>query len=158
MQMRSWEPSQHGLLAVLDCCHCHAACCPAGVVAPQAEQVPTPGDASPTEQHHKLELQNRRIADLDIFADDVAEVLEQSKAAVAAQPAGGANPALQDNYDDAEGYYNFQVSLVLQHLLCQAQAACGHSRQQDQSRADGCDCGAALTDVMLLLTAGVHTC
>ena len=57
-----------------------------------------------------MELQKQRIADLDIFADDVAEVLDQAKAAGAAQPgAGAANPALQDNYDDAEGYYNFQV-------------------------------------------------
>lgn len=73
-----------------------------------APQVESPS-ASPTEQHHKMALQNRRLADLDIFADDVAEVLEQNKAAEAENAAARANPALQDNFDDAEGYYNFQV-------------------------------------------------
>lgn len=85
---------------------------PAGRINPEADEQPETRSpsASPTEQQHKVQLQNKRVADLDIFADDVAEVLDQAKAAAAAvRPSGGADPALQDNYDDAEGYYNFQV-------------------------------------------------
>lgn len=41
------------------------------------------------------------------------QVLDQAKAAAAAVRLNdGADPALQDNYDDAEGYYNFQVSVL----------------------------------------------
>ena len=47
-------------------------------------------------------------AGLDMFADNVdADMFaETPKAAASAAPA---KKALLDNYDDAEGYYNFQV-------------------------------------------------
>ena len=51
-------------------------------------------------------------AGLDMFADNVdADMFaETPKAAASAAPA---KKALLDNYDDAEGYYNFQVQCFL---------------------------------------------
>lgn len=52
----------------------------------------------------------------DIFAATPTDVKEKEAAAAAAATAGpavapgaGARKGLLDNYDDAEGYYNFQV-------------------------------------------------
>ncbi len=60
----------------------------------------------------------------DIFAATPTDVKEKEAAAAAATTAGpavapgaGARKGLLDNYDDAEGYYNFQVwgRLLLKH-------------------------------------------
>lgn len=140
-------------------------CRDAGAAALQvhdAPQVESPS-ASPTEQHHKMALQNRRLADLDIFADDVAEVLEQNKAAEAENAAARANPALQDNFDDAEGYYNFQARwrsacwclAACRSALCSADR-CFQAAALPCARPDGAACLASCCPKIWLLHMPMH--
>ncbi|KAL4452050.1 hypothetical protein ABPG75_007712 [Micractinium tetrahymenae] len=84
------------------------------------------GEAVDTELQKRLEA--RKTAEPSIFdedADDIfaatpTDVKEKEAAAAAAAAAGpavapgaGARKGLLDNYDDAEGYYNFQVGEVI---------------------------------------------
>ena len=71
-----------------------------------AELTPPP---SPTENDHRVALAGRRVAELDIFADNVDTILEQQAQGAPVEGPAMGNRALQDNFDDPEGYYNFQV-------------------------------------------------
>ena len=83
---------------------------PAGAVVSTREQGAelTPPH-SPTEHEHRMALANRRVAELDIFADNVDTILEQQAQGAPVEGPAMGNRALQDNFDDPEGYYNFQV-------------------------------------------------
>ena len=86
----------------------------AGAVVSTREQAagltPPP---SPTENDHRVALAGRRVAELDIFADNVDTILEQQAQGAPVEGPAMGNRALQDNFDDPEGYYNFQVLALL---------------------------------------------
>ncbi len=90
---------------------------------------PTPPQ-SPTEDGHRMALANRRVAELDIFADNVDTILEQqAQGAPVDGPATG-NRALLDNFDDPEGYYNFQVLRLGWSVICHEHAPFGEADRQ----------------------------
>ena len=112
---------------------------PAGAVASTREQgaEPTP-PPSPTENQHRMALANRRVAELDIFADNVDTILEQQAQGAPVEGPAMGNRALQDNFDDPEGYYNFQVRALGAGMRGRGggQAACSPAGGAPQAAAE----------------------
>lgn len=76
-----------------------------------------------SEEKHKVENQGKRAPiDVDMFADqpesEVPDIFSGSPRDGPVVPI--AQRRLQDNFDDPEGYYNFQVSPVCGFFCCSA--------------------------------------